>query len=98
MEANGSGGSLITVEQRHQVLTRAVVAKLAQPGRWRVETHGDHDAVLVWGRRPNHLLHFVIFLIFDVWLLPWMLITLVSHERRYLMEVDDTGEVTLRQI
>lgn len=89
---------MITDEQRREVLTKAVVAKLAQPGRWRVEMQADDYAVLVWGRRPNHLLHFVIFLIVGAWLLPWMLITLVSHERRYLMEVDDTGEVSLRRI
>jgi len=88
----------MTDEQRRQVLTKAVVAKLAQPGRWRVETQGDHYAVLVWGRRPNHLLHFVIFLLFGAWLLPWILITLVSYERRYLMEIDDAGDVTLRRI
>ncbi len=66
---------------------------------WRVEAQGTDRAVIVWGHRPNHLLHFFVGLFtLGVWWLVWILIGLFGGEKRRVIEVRENGEVIVRKV
>lgn len=71
-------------------LARAVTSQI-QHG-WRVETQNDYQAVIVRGRRPNHVLHLILSLLtLGCWLLVWIPLTIWGHEKRATISVDSGG-------
>ena len=57
----------------------------------------DYSAVLVLGKRPNHVLHLLLTLVTaGMWLVVWLFLTLTSGEGRRTLIVDEFGTVTLR--
>ena len=61
---------------------------------WRVESQGDGYAVVVFGNRPNHILHLILTLVtFGLWAIIWIIIALSSGEKRRTIQVDDFGNV-----
>ena len=59
---------------------------------YRVESQTDFQAMLVKGRRINHLLHFLITVFtFGLWLIVWLLLIAFGGERRELVRVDEQG-------
>lgn len=84
-----------TSDERKYTLSTAVNAEVARG--WRVESHSDFSAVLVKGRRPNHLLHFVIGVVTISfwWWLVWLPLVIFGGEKRRTLSVDPYGN-TLR--
>ncbi len=65
---------------------------------WRVEAQGADRAVIVWGHRPNHLLHFLVGLFtLGTWWVVWLLIGLFGGEKRKVIEVMADGDVIVRK-
>lgn len=63
-------------------LLDAQVAQYVKWG-WRVESRSDHQAVMVKGHRPNHLLHFFLTLLtLGLWAVVWILLTAFGGEKR----------------
>jgi len=61
---------------------------------WRVESQTDFQVVLVKGHRPNHVLHLILSIVtLGLWLIVWLIVALVSKERRMVLTVDEAGEV-----
>ena len=60
---------------------------------WRVEWRSEREALLVAGRRPNHVLHGILTLLTGVWLLVWIVVAVAGGEERLLVAVDESGEV-----
>lgn len=61
---------------------------------WRVESQGDGYAVVVFGNRPNHILHLILTLVtFGFWAIVWLIIGLSSRETRRTLHVDSQGNV-----
>lgn len=66
---------------------------------WRVEWHSDEGAVLMRGKRPNHVLHAVLTLVTGgIWAIAWIAIAIEARERRMLVGLDDAGKVYRERI
>jgi len=64
----------------------------------RVESQGHFQAVVVRGRRANHLLHFLISLVtLGIWSPVWIVITAVGGEKRTTIDVDRFGNTFVRR-
>lgn len=87
----------LSAEDR-RVLLAETVSNYVSNG-YRVESQGDAQAVLVRGRRPNHLLHLILsVLTIGVWaLLVWLPIATFGGERRRVITVDLYGHVAERK-
>ena len=86
-----------TDSERKQSLAVTVTNLVAQ-GR-RVESQSDFQAVLVRGRRPNHLMHMLLtFFTFFLWSIPWIVISLTGGEKRETVIVDEWGNVQVQRL
>ena len=89
-----------TTEEQKQLLARQIGRSVAQ-GR-RVESQGDFQAVLVRGRRPNHILHLILtlctFWIMGGWAWIWIALAVFGGEKREVVMVDEYGNVTLSKV
>jgi hypothetical protein len=53
---------------------------------WRVESQTEEAAVMVKGRSPEHILHFVLtVLTFGLWAIVWIFVAIFSHEDRMVL-------------
>ena len=79
------------------MLDREVESRVRR-GR-RVESQTDFQAVLVSGRRVNHILHLLLSLFtLGLWLIVWLLLALFGGERLETVRVDEQGRIhTWRQ-
>lgn len=79
-------------EERKSLLREFVVSKVATGSR--VELQDDFSAVLVYGTKPNHVLHFILsILTAGFWLIIWLFIALGSKERRTLYKINEYGTI-----
>ncbi len=71
------------------------VAYFARSG-WRVESQSDQMAVVVKGKRPNHVLHLILTIVTaGLWgLFVWLPLSLMKHEQRMVLTVGEDGSVT----
>jgi hypothetical protein len=82
----------LTMEQRREILAREV-ALAVQHGA-RVEAQSDAQAVVVFGRPVNHLLHAVLTLFtVGLWALAWALDARGGGEVRLVITVQPDGSV-----
>ena len=78
--------------ERKRRLSQNVATALAQG--WRVESQSDELAVLIKGRRPNHVLHLILSLLtLGVWLLVWLGLVIFGGEKRRTLSIDQFGAV-----
>jgi hypothetical protein len=53
---------------------------------WRVESQTDQTAVMVKGRCPEHILHFVLtMLTFGFWAIVWIFLAIFRREQRMVL-------------
>jgi hypothetical protein len=77
--------------ERIQILKNFVVKQVAKGAR--VELQDDFTAVLVWGKRPNHILHLLLSLIsFGIWIIIWIFISF-GGEKRNVYSIDNFGVI-----
>lgn len=85
----------IAATERTEILEHAIrhyAAKARQSTRF--ENRTDTSCTIVYGQRPNHLLHFLIGLFtLGAWWLVWILIAIGSGEERIAISVDQDGMV-----
>lgn len=75
----------------------ALDARIAHWIKWgyRVESQSPTQAVLVTGRRPNHILHVILSVItLGLWLIVWFLVATFSGEKRKTISVSADGRLT----
>lgn len=85
----------LTSEQREQRLSQAVTQEVARGAR--VESQSSSMAVVVRGKKPNHILHLILTLVtFGFWVFVWVILAIACRERRETITVDEFGHV-LRQ-
>lgn len=84
-------------ETRSFALARAVQDQVT--AGWRIESQTDDTVVMVRGRRPNHLLHFLIsgFTI-GAWVPVWIVLSIRGGETRQMVVVDHAGDVGIRPV
>ena len=79
-------------EERRAVLAQAVQRHVLGGGR--IQSQTDRDAVIIYGSKPNHILHLILTLItFFMWGLIWIILALAQRETRVMVAVDDFGNV-----
>ena len=71
-------------DERRQALAQAVADTLAQSGKWRVESQSDYDAIVVKGKRTNHVLHLILSVVtMGSWLPVWLILVIVNREQKH---------------
>jgi hypothetical protein len=85
-----------TPEERREILA-ATVTEYVRDG-YRVESQTDYQAIVVRGRRPNHLLHLILSIItIGIWFLfVWLPLMIFGGEKRRVLNVDTYGNVARR--
>jgi hypothetical protein len=80
-------------DERQEILA-GTVAGYVRRG-YRVESQTPYQAIVVKGRRPNHLLHLVLsVLTLGLWmLLVWLPLVVFGGEKRRVVSVDTFGNV-----
>ncbi|ATN88709.1 hypothetical protein SEA_DEMSCULPINBOYZ_114 [Mycobacterium phage Demsculpinboyz] len=79
---------------RQQRLQEYVSTELAR-SRGRIESVTPYTAVVVTGQRVNHVLHLLVsVLLCGLWLPVWLVIALTGGEKRFVLAVDQCGNVT----
>lgn len=83
-----------TPQERRELLAGEVARAVS--GGARVESQIDFQAIVVHGRRPNHLLHLILSIItLGLWALcVWLPLVLFGGEKRRVITVDPYGNVT----
>lgn len=95
--AFGTPTTMRAPEERKALLARHVAQSVARGAR--VESQSDYQAVLVTGRRVNHVLHFLIGVFtLGLWWIIWLVLALVGGEKRQLIEVDEFGNVRVQRV
>lgn len=82
-----------TSEERQELLATTVNGYVRDG--YRVESQTPHQAIVVKGRRPNHLLHLILsILTVGLWLLfVWLPLVVFGGEKRRVITVDTFGHV-----
>lgn len=83
-----------TLEERKELLSRQLAQRIAATGG-RLESQTDTMAVLVRGKRVNHILHFLLGFptIGFWWLTVWPALVIFGGEKRQVVTVDDYGNI-----
>jgi len=83
---------IMSDDERAETLNQALATAVAVGGR--VESHTRFQAVIVYGRPVNHVLHAIltIFTCF-MWGIVWLIIGTTGGERREVLQVDPYGNV-----
>ncbi len=78
------------LEERKAILSKHVASAVASGAR--IESQSDTMAVLVTGKRVNHILHFLLgFVTFFMWWLVWLYFGITGGEKRRVVTVDEYG-------
>ncbi len=84
-----------TLDERKATLAREIA--MAVPTGARIESQSDTMAVLVRGKKVNHILHLLLgFVTFGLWWIVWAYFLITGGEKREMVSVDEYGNV-LRQ-
>lgn len=87
--------AVVAPEQRAFLLAQRVQAEVTGRRKARVESQTEYSAVIVRGRRPNHVAHLIGSIVtFGVWLPVWVGACIVQQERRVALAVDPYGNVS----
>ena len=83
---------VLSESERSAVLDRAVMMAVSRGGR--VEYRTPTQAVIVYGRQVNNVLHALLFIFTcGLWLLIWLFLLASGGERREVLDVDPYGSV-----
>lgn len=86
-----------SMEERKALLSQNIATEVAQGGR--VESQSDTMAVIVKGKKVNHLLHFIIGVCtLGMWWVVWLLLVLTGGEKRRMVSVDEYGNVLNQKV
>ena len=91
-EYSNSLSHLLPDEQRAESLNQALMMAVGRGGR--VESHTRFQAVIVYGRPVNHVLH-AILTVFScsLWGVMWIILSFTVHERREVLQVGPYGHI-----
>ncbi len=94
----GAGAAdLKSSEERKRLLAATVQSEVVQGAR--VETQQDYQAVLVFGKAVNNLLHFLVGVFTcGAWWLVWIGIAIFGGEKRVMVVIDEYGNVLRQKI
>lgn len=86
-----------TLDERKHLLAQALQTQVVGGGR--IESQSDYQAVVITGKKVNHLLHFLVgFFTFGLWWLVWLALAIFGGEKRNLVSVDEFGNVLVQKV
>lgn len=96
-QATSAESTPASAEDRRAALAAAIADEVRRGGR--VESQSDYQAVIVHGKRVNHVLHLLLsILLIGIWLIVWLLLIVTGGEKRIIIEVDARANVTRRKV
>jgi len=85
--------TLKTPEERKAALAQRL-QYLVNVDRARVESQTDYQAVVVKGKKTNHILHLILTIVtFGLWAIVWLLVYAFGGEHRWMVSVNEYGQV-----
>ena len=89
--------TMITAEERRAHLAQRIAQAVGRGAR--VESQSEYQAVVVTGRRVNHLLHFIIGVFTaGLWWVVWIIMALTGGEKRHIIQADPYGNVLVQKV
>ena len=89
-------GNLTRLERREALQKR--IEEFTRRENYWVESRSDYQAMLVKGRRVNHLLHGILSLLtVGIWIPVWILLAVFGGEKRRHFYVTPEGKVEQRE-
>jgi hypothetical protein len=86
-----------SVEERKAALAQAIQSEVVQGGR--IESQSDFQAVIVFGKPVNHILHLILtVLTCGIWGVVWLGMLIWGGENRVMVSIDDYGNVLRQKI
>ena len=81
-----------STEDVKQMLETFTIKQVAQG--WRVNAQTDKMVVLEYGKKPNHILHFLLcFPTLGLWLIVWILLSMSMTIKRKTFVVNEFGVI-----
>lgn len=83
----------ISSEERHRILANYIGSEVSRGAR--IESQTPEQAVIVYGKPVNHLLHFLIgFPTVGVWWITvWPALAVFGGEKRKVVRIDEYGNI-----
>ena len=83
---------LMPAEQRRRILAAELAHRVRK--NCRVQSRSEFEAVLAYGHRPNHRLHLILTIVtLGLWLIPWIILSIMGREKRKVLTVDAFGHL-----
>lgn len=83
-----------SAEDRKQGLDHYLVKLLAIHSDAQILIRTDHEATVRSGKRPNHILHFLLCIpTFGFWVIIWILISLTNKVKTGAVSIDEFGNI-----
>ena len=79
-------------EDRKKSLEAFIIGRVSQG--WRLEGQTEYAVVLAYGKKPNHILHFLLSIVtLGFWLIVWIIMGMSMTIKRRTFQVDDFGRI-----
>lgn len=79
-------------EERKKSLEAFIIGKVSQG--WRIEGQTEYAVVLAFGKKPNHILHFLLCIpTFGFWLIVWIILGMSMTIQHRTFQVNDFGQI-----
>lgn len=86
-----------SAEERKELLARTLTGQIAAGGR--VESQSDFQAVVVTGKKVNHVLHLILTLVtLGFWAFVWIGLAIFGGEKRSMVVVDEYGNASVQKV
>lgn len=86
-----------SAEARKAALAQAIQTEVVQGGR--IESQADFQAVFVFGKPVNHILHLILSVVTcGIWLIVWLGMLIWGGENRVMVSIDEYGNVLRQKI
>ena len=89
--------TMTTPEERKAALANRIAQAVHRGAR--VESQSEYQAVVVTGRRVNHLLHFIVGVFTaGLWWIVWVIMAVTGGEKRHIIQADPYGNVLVQKV
>jgi len=81
-----------SLEERKKLLERFAITEVARG--WRLISQSDEIVVLEYGKRPNHILHFLLCIpTLGFWTIIWLLLSFSMNIKRKTYTINEYGVI-----
>lgn len=81
-----------TLEDRKKLLEKFTLGEISRG--WRLISQSDEIVILEYGKRPNHILHFLLCIpTFGLWLIVWLLLSFSMNIKRKTYSINEFGVI-----